>query len=429
MEIAATPVFQMNWEQMNKFRVEHPETEEALFSGTLKECKSFIKENTYYDSYEEKEIQLPDTAVLPDKRFIRNQGGSRSSKTYSLCQAFILFLVENPNELLSVVRKTMSALRTSAMRDFFQVLKDMNLYDVKNHNKSQNIYTFDNGSQVEFFGADDEQKLRGRKRSIVWGNEANELWEEDFIQLNMRTSYFLIFDYNPSENNSWLYTLPIEETKEFKTTFLMNPFLDKAIVKELLSFKEKDEAMWKIYGLGERALTKQNIYSHFKYVETRPEKFQDFIYGLDFGYIHPMALTKVWYHEDDLFIEKIIFESHLTTPELIALIEAAGITYADTIVADSARPDIIAELQKANLTIQLANKSVNAGILAIKTFFVSTNSKEVMKEFEGYKWKKQGERMLEEPIKVDDDLMDSIRYAAMYIKKYLSNQGEVFTIK
>ena len=146
----------------------------------------------------------------PDIRFVINQGGSRSSKTYSLCQLIIVYCLQNKGKTVSIVRKTFPALRATVMRDFFEIMRDLQIYDKANHNMSENIYKFPNGSIVEFFSVDDEQKIRGRKRDIGWCNEANELWFEDFQQLNMRTEGKLIFDYNPSESASWLYELPEE---------------------------------------------------------------------------------------------------------------------------------------------------------------------------------------------------------------------------
>ena len=151
-------------------------------------------------------------ALSSDKRFIINQGGSRSSKTYSLCQWVIVYCLTNPKKTVSIVRKSFPSLRATVMRDFFEVLNELNIYDRNLHNKTENIYTFGNGASVEFFSCDDEQKLRGRKRDICWINEGNELLSDDFLQLNMRTSDKVIVDYNPSdrdwETNSTLAPLP-----------------------------------------------------------------------------------------------------------------------------------------------------------------------------------------------------------------------------
>ena len=144
----------------------------------------------------------------------------------------ILHAIQNPKTTISVVRKTFPSLRATVYRDFVEVLQNMGLYSKQQHNKSEHIYTFDNGSMVEFFSVDDEQKIRGRKRDICWCNEANELLFDDFTQLNMRTTDKIILDYNPSESSSWLYEVDPKESITIKSTYKDNPFLDKNIIKQ-----------------------------------------------------------------------------------------------------------------------------------------------------------------------------------------------------
>jgi phage terminase large subunit len=182
-------------------------------------------------------------------RFIINEGGSRSSKTYSLCQMIIIYCLENKGVIVSIIRKTFPALRATVMRDFMEILKDLNIYSNEQHNKSEHIYTFPNGSIVEFFSVDDEQKIRGRKRSLCWCNEANELYFDDYTQLNMRTEGKLIFDYNPSESASWLYELPKDESILIKSTYKDNPFLPESIKRQIEDLKRTDEALYQIYAL------------------------------------------------------------------------------------------------------------------------------------------------------------------------------------
>ena len=415
MKLKATKIFEWNFEQLNKFKVVENDT--ILFEGNYQTCKGYCVENFYSTDQ-----------IMSDKRFILNQGSSRSSKTYSLCQALILFAMQNPDMVISVVRKTFPSLRATIMRDFFGLMKEYNLYNSKYHNKTEHTYSFPNGTVVEFFSVDNEAKVRGRKRHIILINEANELWDEDFQQLNMRTELCVIADYNPSSNDCWLYDLPQQETKLIKSTFRLNPFLPKGIVQELYGLKDKDDALWTIFGLGERAITKENIFNNFKFVEEKPERFKNYLLGIDFGYVHPTALVKMWYHEDEIFIEELIYESYLTSNQIIDKVKAFGITYQDTIIADYARPEIIAEMQNAGLTVMNANKSVKAGLNAVKQFKVYTNSKNIWKEFENYRYKKVQGKITEEPVKVLDDAMDAIRYCAMYYKTYFYNQGEVFTI-
>ena len=354
----------------------------------------------------------------PSLRFVINEGGSRSSKTYSLCQLVIIYCLQNNNKVVSIIRKTFPALRATVLRDFIEILKELNIYSVEDHNKSEHIYTFPNGSIVEFFSVDDEQKIRGRKRDIAWCNEANELYFDDFTQLNMRTESKLIFDYNPSESTSWLYELPQEESVLIKSTYKDNPFLPQSIRTQIEDLKRTDEALYQIYALGEKAISKSNIYSNWSFIPHRPARFVNYVYGLDFGYNHPSALMRVYWCDNDIYIEPVIYESYLTTPMLIDRMQSFNVEKTVTIVADYARPEIIAELNNAGYDVQNANKVVKKGIDNIKTFGVlCQDDKAIRKEYENYKWKKVGDMITDEPVKMWDDAMDAIRYATTHIRQ------------
>ena len=357
-------------------------------------------------------------AILGDKRFIINEGGSRSSKTYSLCQLMIIYCLQNNNKVVSVIRKTFPALRATVLRDFIEILKDIGLYKQEMHNKSEHIYTFANGSMVEFFSVDDEQKIRGRKRDIAWCNEANELYFDDFTQLNMRTEDKLIFDYNPSDSASWLYELPAEESIKIKSTYKDNPFLPDSIKAQIEDLARTDEALYQIYALGEKAISKSNIYSQWTFVAHRPAKFVKYVYGLDFGYNHPTALMRVYYCDNDIYIEPVIYESYLTTTMLIEKLATLNIEQTVTILADYSRPEIIQEMNIAGYDVQNANKVVKKGIDNLKTFGVfCQDDKAIRREYENYKWKKIGDFITDEPVKLFDDAMDAIRYATTHIRQ------------
>ena len=357
-------------------------------------------------------------AILGDKRFIINEGGSRSSKTYSLCQLMIIYCLQNNNKVVSVIRKTFPALRATVLRDFIEILKEIGLYKQEAHNKSEHIYTFANGSMVEFFSVDDEQKIRGRKRDIAWCNEANELYFDDFNQLNLRTEDKLIFDYNPSDSASWLYELPAEESIKIKSTYKDNPFLPESIKAQIEDLKRTDEALYQIYALGEKAISKSNIYSQWTFVAHRPSKFVKYVYGLDFGYNHPTALMRVYYCDNDIYIEPVIYESYLTTTMLIEKLATLNIEQTVTILADYSRPEIIQEMNIAGYDVQNANKVVKKGIDNLKTFgVICQDDKAIRREYENYKWKKIGDFITDEPVKLFDDAMDAIRYATTHIRQ------------
>jgi phage terminase large subunit len=357
-------------------------------------------------------------AIEGPHRFIINEGGSRSSKTYSLCQLMIIYCLQNSGKVVSIIRKTFPALRATVLRDFIEILKEMDIYSVDCHNKSEHIYTFSNGSIVEFFSVDDEQKIRGRKRDIAWCNEANELYFDDFTQLNMRTEFKLIFDYNPSDSSSWLYELPKEESILIKSTYRDNPFLPQSIRAQIEDLKRTDEALYQIYALGEKAISKSNIYSNWTFLSHRPARFVNYVYGLDFGYNHPTALIRVYWCDNDIYIEPVIYESYLTTTMLIEKMQGINIEHTVTIMADYSRPEIIQEMNIAGFDVQNANKVVKKGIDNVKTFGVfCQDHKELKREYENYKWKKIGDFITDEPVKLFDDAMDAVRYATTHIRQ------------
>jgi phage terminase large subunit len=357
-------------------------------------------------------------AILGDRRFIINEGGSRSSKTYSLCQLMIIYCLQNNNKVVSVIRKTFPALRATVLRDFIEILKEIGLYKQEAHNKSEHIYTFANGSMVEFFSVDDEQKIRGRKRDIAWCNEANELYFDDFNQLNLRTEDKLIFDYNPSDSASWLYELPAEESIKIKSTYKDNPFLPDSIKAQIEDLKRTDEALYQIYALGEKAISKSNIYSQWTFLSHRPARFVKYVYGLDFGYNHPSALMRVYYCDNDIYIEPVIYESYLTTTMLIEKLATLNIEQTVSIIADYSRPEIIQEMNTAGYDVLNANKVVKKGIDNLKTFGVfCQDDKALKREYENYKWKKIADFITDEPVKLFDDAMDAIRYATTHIRQ------------
>lgn len=367
-----------------------------------------------------------DALFNTDKRFIINQGGSRSGKTWSLCQLMILYAIKHKNTEIAIVRKAMATTRDTVMKDFFKVMKELNLYNVKRHNKTESKYTFVNGSTVKFLGADDEQKLRGLSSNIVWANEANELWYDDFFQLNIRCTSKFIVDFNPSDADSWIYNLPQDNQVLIKTTYKDNPFLSPPQIKEIEDLIETDEALYTIYALGERATTRQNIFQQWNWIEgDRPERFIDYVIGVDFGYIHPTAVVKVYYtQENELYIEPILYESGLTGLKIAEKLKEMGVSEVVDMMCDFARPEIMEELRSFDFNVMKADKSVNSGIECVRRFKVFANEKDedLKKEYQNYMYKKVKGKLTDEPIKLWDDYMDAIRYAAMQIKKFYINQ-------
>ena len=160
-----------------------------------------------------------------DKRITVEQGGSRSGKTYNILIWIIFYYsTNNEDKTVTICRKTFPSLRASVMRDFLEILKRFDIYDERFHNKTNNEYEL-NGNLIEFISLDQPQKIRGRKRDLLYINEANELYFEDWQQLVMRTTGKVIIDYNPSDSFHWIYdrVIPRDDCEFFQTTYKDNP--------------------------------------------------------------------------------------------------------------------------------------------------------------------------------------------------------------
>ena len=188
------------------------------------------------------------------KRIVVAQGGSRSGKTFNILIYWIYKLLQEDNKTLSIVRKTLPSLKNSVYKDLIEVLEMFNMYDPNKLHKQEGYYQLGNNI-INWFSVDEPQKLRGSKRDYLYCNEANELSIEDWNQLIFRTTDKVILDLNPSELSCWVYELEKrEDCFYFKTTWRDNPFVDKNIVSELESLKEKDENLYRIYALGEKGI-------------------------------------------------------------------------------------------------------------------------------------------------------------------------------
>jgi len=355
------------------------------------------------------------------KRIVVNQGGTRSGKTFSILQVIIEWCYKNQNAgwVFTIVRKTLPSLRGSAYRDFLNILKSCNWYSEDFHNKSEMTYNLF-GNLIEFISVDQPQKIRGRKRNVCFINEANELTYEDFFQLLVRTSDKIILDYNPSDEFHWIYDkiLTRDDVDFFITNYKDNPFLEKELVEEIERLQFADESHWKIYGLGERAQSKDLIYTHWQLCEDLPGR-GEICYGQDFGYNVPSALIKVEIFENAIYCKELIYETKLTTFDLIERYKDLDISKFDEIFCDSAEPKTIEEIRRAGFNAKEANKDVTEGIRKIKSLplFIEKNSVNILKEIKSYKWKTDAngrpikDKDRDEPVKFNDHAMDALRYA------------------
>jgi len=370
-------------------------------------------------------------AAWPDYRVHVNQGGTRSSKTYSLAQMFIVKLMEHTGKVLTICRKTMPSLKGTVMRDFFEILHKHDLYNGKDHNKTESTYML-NGNLVEFVAIDDPQKVRGRKRNWLWANEGNELRHEDWKQLIFRTTEKVFLDFNPSDEYHWIYdhVLTRKDCNFIKSTFLDNPFLPKELVEEILRLKDEDENYWRVYGLGEKGSSGATIYTNWELYDeefTKEKKLKqwlfenvdDWCFGLDFGFNVPSSLIFCGFHEKTCYVREFLYEKGLTNDDLIEKLKSIDKEFPDLklrekeIFADAAEPKSIEELYRAGFNCKKSNKDVKHGLKTVKShkLLVHRDSINMQKEIKFYKFKEDRDgNVLDEPVKFNDHAMDAMRY-------------------
>ena len=355
-------------------------------------------------------------------KIIVNQGGSRSGKTFSILQFLILVKAfEGTDMVFSIVRKSMPALKASAMRDFFEILKGNELYDERYHNKTENTYML-NGNLFEFMSLDQPQKKRGAKRAYLFINEANELNLEDWIQLSLRTEKQIFLDFNPSMDEHWIYdvVIPRKDCTFIHSTYLDNiQFLPAELVREIENLKQVDENYWRIYGLGEIGQIKGLVFTNWEVVDEYPSECKWSSYGLDFGFSNdPSALVKVGFNGGDLFIDELIYSRGLTNPDICKWMNQLGITKADEIIADN-QPKCIYEIRQEGFNIKPTFKgpdSILTGIDILKRYRMKVTKRSVnlIRELKNYKWKEDAAgNALNIPVDRFNHGIDGIRYACM----------------
>lgn len=364
------------------------------------------------------------------KRITIEQGGSRSGKTYNILM-WLIFSYSNKNsgKTITICRKTFPALRASSMRDFFDILKKYDLYKEANHNKSNSEYLLNN-NLFEFISLDQPQKVRGRKRDMLYINEANELYFEDWQQLILRTTDKAILDYNPSDEFHFIYEKikPRDDAEFFITTYKDNPFLDIETVNEIERLRFVDENYWKIYGLGQVGSSQALIF-RINECNSIPPEAKFLSYGMDFGFTNdPTTLVAIYQQGDNIYLKELLYQTGLTNRDIDEKLKFHSVERKE-IFADSAEPKSIEELYRMGWNIKPATKgqgSVNIGIDMMKRYqiYVTKDSVNMIKEFRNYKWQEdKNGNVLNTPVDMFNHTIDAIRYG-LYDKLARPNYGK-----
>jgi phage terminase large subunit len=348
------------------------------------------------------------------KRIRGVAGGTSASKTISILLVLIDYAQSVQNELISIVSETMPHIKRGAERDFKNILQQHQYWNEDRWNATDHIYTFETGSKIEFFSADQSSKLHGPRRDVLFINEANNVSWEAYTQLEIRTKKTIWLDWNPT-HEFWFYTeLQGKPNVDFiRLTYKDNEALDSQIVQSIES-RRSNKNWWLVYGLGELGETQGKIYSDWQFIDEIPHEARLERYGLDFGYSNdPACIVAIYKYNSGFIIDEVTYQVGLKNRQLADILK--NIPQA-LVVADSAEPKSIDEIKEYGITILPSTKgpgSVNRGINYVQDqrISVTKRSLNIIKEYRNYLWKTDRDgNITTVPDSGFDHSMDAIRY-------------------
>lgn len=355
------------------------------------------------------------------KRFLDVCGGTRSGKTFAILQLLILVIANDKTPTInSVCAETMPQLKRGAIRDFQNIMRRAELWNDANYSKTDCIYTFANGSILEFFSLDSEGKIHGLARDRLFVDEAQNIAWEKVRQLLVRTRGRVIFGYNPTRE-FWVHTeiQPRPECVSINSTYRDNEFLTAEQVAEIEANK-KDARWWRVYGEGLVGAYEGVIYD-FEQIDTMPEKGGMVeVYGVDFGFTHdPSVAVRCYIHtgRKEIYCDQLFYRTQMLNSDIVRELKANNVPNNATIIADSAEPKSIEEIRRSGYrNIEGAYKATRLAeqIAHIKQYriFITKSSVEAIKELRTFVWAQDRDgRQLNEPMKGNDHFADAMRYA------------------
>ena len=364
-------------------------------------------------------------------------GGAGSGKSVFVAQKLLIKALKEKRKIL-VIRKVMATQLNSCWQLFLDTLSNFHLLEFTKINKANFKIELPNGSIFLFAGVDDVEKLKSIAGiTDIWIEEATELNEDEFLQLDLRLrakvgAQQIVLSFNPISKANWCYkrwfARPQDEnTFILKTTYKDNRFLPQSYIKSLEKMMDANPYYYRVYALGEFASLDKLIYSNW---EVREFDYRNLsgthLAGLDFGFsLDTTAFVASLLDEDTktIYLYKEWTAKGKTNSEIASVLSSLG--YAKTlIVCDSAEPKSIEELKRAGLI--RARESIKGkdsiiyGIQKLQQYklVVLPSCVETITELENYAWQKDratGE-YINKPIDDFNHCLDALRYSLQCVK-------------
>lgn len=350
---------------------------------------------------------------LDGYRYIIHEGGTRSGKTHSVLTS-LFHIVNSRQSIASVVSETFPHLRKGAIRDYQRILQPQGMWDERDWNKTDSIHSIGAGRVLEFFSADNSDKVHGPERDYLFLNEAQNISYEIARHLFVRTRKTVFIDFNPTRE-FWAHTELKDDPKTLwiHSTYKDNHYLTEEQVAEIERNK-KNKSWWAIYGEGKIAESEAAIYTGWERIDRVPKEARLERYGLDFGYSNdPSAVVAIYKYDGGIILDEILYRKGMHNSHIAKVLKDEP---EALIIADSAEPKSIDELQIYNLDVIPSIKgqgSVLQGIQSVQNRKISVTKRSVnlWKEYHNYLWQtdKDG-KIINKPTQYLDHLLDAVRY-------------------
>lgn len=350
------------------------------------------------------------------------QGGTSAGKTIAILAILIDRAARTAGLEISVVSESVPHLRRGAIKDFIKIMKGTGRWIPDHFNKGLLTYTFSNGSTIEFFSADQEGRLRGARRHILYINEANNIDFDSYYQMAIRTSGDIYIDFNPT-HKFWAHTEVLDEpdAELLVVTYKDNEECPENTRIDIERAREKGQTSnywanwWQVYGLGQIGSLEGVVFDNWRQVDEIPRDASFLGCGMDFGYTnHPTCLMAVYNFNNRFYYDQLIYQTGLKNPQIAKMILQMGIT--EIIYADEAEPKSIDEIADYGIQIVGAPKggdSVRDGIQLMQQeeFYVTSRSIETINDLQHYVWTKDAHgKPTNTPVKAFDHSPDAVRY-------------------
>lgn len=262
-----------------------------------------------------------------NKRIRLAAGGTSAGKTISILQILIdMAQSDTKPTLTSVVSESFPHLRRGAMRDFINIMQAHGYFKESQWSKTDYTYTFETGSKIEFFSADQPGKVRGPRRDRLFVNEANNVARESWEQLLLRTREMAFADWNPVTDFYMYEDYGLSDDGEPRaedadTNFIIltykdNEALEQAIVNEIEKRRANKE-WFKVYGEGRRGELEGRIFKGWQIIDEIPHEARLEVGGGDFGYAKDKtAFCDIYYYNGGYIIDEIVSRVGLLDTDL-----------------------------------------------------------------------------------------------------------------